>query len=116
MQARVSCVLSLLFLVGAAAAQSASRAPLQVARSAGLDPLIDSREQRLKWEAAQTWSRPQVPAANTEAEPRPIHIDQPTPATPKIRREWLQISPEAVTRGQAAPDQYRSWLTTKGER
>jgi len=116
MKARVSCALCFLLLAGVAAAQNASRAPLHSASSARRDSLIDCRDQRLRWEAAETWSRPQVPTANTEAEPRPIHIDQPTPATPKIRREWLQISPEAVTGSQSALDQYRSSLTPRPER
>jgi len=114
MQARVSCVLCFLFLGGAAAAQNPS--PLQAARSAALEPLIDFANQRLKWEAAQTWTRPPAPSANTEPEHRPIHIDQSTPAAPKIRREWLQISPEAVTSNAPAPDQRRSSLVARSKR
>ena len=97
MQTRVSCVLCFLLLAGASVAQNASQAPAKAGRSAVREQLINSASQRLQWEAAQTWSKPSLPHANIEPEHRPIHIDQPAPAAPKLRREWLQASSEAVT-------------------
>jgi hypothetical protein len=97
MLTRVSCIVSCLLISGSAIAQNAPAAPVKGPRPAVREHLVDSAIQRLQWEAAQTWDRPAIPTTDAEPRHHAIHIDQPRPARPRVRREWLQPSSEPVT-------------------
>ncbi|HWC20142.1 MAG TPA: hypothetical protein VG498_24220 [Terriglobales bacterium] len=91
---RWSCVILVLLVIGAAASQNAPAAPVKAARSSVREHLVHSANQRLLWEAMQTWGTPAILNTNSELQHPAIHMDQPPLTTPKIRREWLQPSSE----------------------
>lgn len=57
--------------------------------------VFNSASERLRWEAAQTWTAPQVPEWDVEPAQHSIHMDQPPLAIPRLRREWLHPAQEA---------------------
>ena len=70
------------------------------ARDATLNErVLESNQERIQWEATQTCSIPAIPNRNGSAQPRPIHIEnnQPALSAPKLRREWLHPSADAIT-------------------
>ena len=87
-----------LLMVGSAAAQNASVAVPKQQSASVRECLYNSEQERLLWEAAETWSRPSIPNAEQHNHQR-IQIElskQAPPTFPKLRREWLQPSPEAA--------------------
>ena len=95
MRIGVSCTFVLLLFATAALAQSA--APVTSKQRCVRERLLYSSNERIQWEAAQTWNVPAIPNSETEPEHRPIHFDQPALAPPRIRREWLRPSAEAAS-------------------
>jgi hypothetical protein len=93
MRTGVSCTLLFLLLTGVAFAQSAART--KRSQSSLHERLFYSSNERMQWEAAQTWNSPAIP--NTAGEPAhpSIHLEQPPLTPPRIRREWLRPSLEA---------------------
>lgn len=93
MRIGVSCTFVLLLFTTAALAQSAT--PAKSTHRSVREHLLYSANERIQWEAAQTWNAPVVP--NAESEPRPIHVEQPALTLPRIRREWLRPSEESAS-------------------
>jgi hypothetical protein len=85
----------LLLFATAALAQSAT--PVKSAQRSVRERLLYSSNERIQWEAAQTWNAPAIPNAEIEPEHRPIHLEQPALTPPRIRREWLRPSPETAS-------------------
>lgn len=65
-------------------------------RSSVRERVFNSASERLRWEAAQTWTAPELPERNIEPAPHAIHIDQLPLTIPKLRREWLHPSQETA--------------------
>jgi hypothetical protein len=97
MQAR-RAILAVLSAATLAAAQNATTAPAKHSTRAPVhESILNSDQERMTWEASQTWSIPVVHEANP-AETQTVHIDQanqPSPTLPKLRREWLTPSDES---------------------
>lgn len=92
----VICVLG---LAGATVAQNTSNT-LNQQRMSVVETLSNSEQERLRWEAAETWSRPAAPHEQLQPSQHSLHIEnerQPTLTLPKLRREWLQPSMEAAS-------------------
>src|SRR5579859_2164412 len=69
------------------------------ARDANLNErVLASNQERIQCEATQTWSIPAIPNRNDSAQQRPTHIEnnQPPLNPPKLRREWLHASADAI--------------------
>jgi hypothetical protein len=97
---RVVCWLAVCVLGGIGTATSQNRAVSDRNRqsSCAHEPLSNSDQERLQWEAAETWSQPAIPNLD-QPNIHPIHIDldkQPSLTLPKLRREWLEPSAEAA--------------------
>jgi hypothetical protein len=95
MRIRVSCTFVLLLFATAALAQSAT--PVKSPQRSVRERLLYSSNERIQWEAAQTWNAPVIANAESEPEHRPIHLEQPALAPPRIRREWLRPSAETAS-------------------
>jgi hypothetical protein len=95
MRTRVSCTFVLLLFATVALAQSA--APVKSTHRSVREHLLYSSNERIQWEAAQTWNAPVIPNAESEPEHRPIHVEQPALTPPRIRREWLRPSEESAS-------------------
>ena len=57
--------------------------------------LSNTEGERMRWEATQLWSTPMIPNQNSEADHRPVLIEQASQSlltVPKLRREWLTPS------------------------
>jgi hypothetical protein len=85
--------LFLLTASAAAVAQSGRPIPNVAAQSNSIrERLSNTDGERMRWEAAQTWSTPVIPNQNSEADHRPFLIEQASQSAltvPKLRREWL---------------------------
>jgi len=79
--------------------------------------LLASNRERIQWEATQTFSIPTIPNRNDAAQQRPIHIENNQPALkpPKLRREWLHASADAIA-PQAMSDASGNRFTTEIQR
>ncbi len=97
MRTRVSC--TLLFLLLAVAGYAQSAAPAKRPKSSLHEQLLYSSNERMQWEAAQTWNSPGIPTAESEPAHPAIHMEQPPLTPPRIRREWLQPSTDVGTAG-----------------
>src|SRR5579872_2345405 len=60
--------------------------------------VLRSERERIQWEAAQTSSIPTIPNAKDAEGQHAIHIEirQPALNPPKLRREWLHASADAI--------------------
>ena len=97
MRVRVSAIIPFLLIAGGVFAQDAAPAK---PHSSVLERVCNSQNERMRWEAAQTWLVPAMPAIDEKAANRTVHIDpqnQPALSAPKLRREWLRGSSEATT-------------------
>jgi|SRR6185437_8234799 len=90
MRVRVICMVFCFVVGGVALAQSAAPA-----KSSVREGLLHASNERMRWEAAQTWNSPAVPPG-IEPVHGPIHVEQPPIAPPRIRREWLRPSAKAA--------------------
>jgi hypothetical protein len=101
-----SCLLS---ASAAAVAQSGRFIPNVAAQPNSIrERLSNTDGERMRWEAAQTWSTPVIPKQNSEADHRPFFIEQASQSLltlPKLRREWLTPAFDGNTsnvKGEAA--------------
>lgn len=97
---RVACWLAVCVLggIGTATSQNGPVSDRNRQSKCAHEPFSNSEQERLQWEAAQTWSRPAIPNVD-QRNIHPIHIDlnnQPSLTLPKLRREWLEPSAEAA--------------------
>jgi hypothetical protein len=97
---RAGPIFAVLFSATFLAAQNASMAaPMHAVKSAHVkERLLAANQERMCWEATQTWLAPAIPQQPDPAEHHAIHIDavnQPPLKAPKLRREWLIPSDEA---------------------
>jgi hypothetical protein len=93
-----SCLLS---ASAAAVAQSGRFIPNVAAQPNSIRERLSITDgERMRWEAAQTWSTPVIPNQNSEAEHRPVLIEQASQSVltvPKLRREWLTPALDSYT-------------------
>lgn len=92
-------ILAVLSTATFVAAQNATTAaPANHAKTTRVrESILNSNQERMSWEALQTWSIPPIREANP-AQSGSVHIDganQPSPSLPKLRREWLRPSDES---------------------
>lgn len=95
-----SMIFAVLFSATIMAAQNASMAaPVHAVKSAHVkERLLAANQERMCWEATQTWLAPAIPQQPDPTEHHTIRIDaanQPPLKAPKLRREWLTPSDEA---------------------
>lgn len=96
-----SCMIALLIFssmsVTARAQHASLAAARQVRRSVVAERIKNAENDRMRWEAAQTWLAPSVPQPSETNEARLVHIGQngqPLLRLPRLRREWLTGSSE----------------------
>ena len=94
MRVRSLCTAFCLLITSAALAQSGSSGANLAAQPSPIRERLSNADcERMRWEAAQTWSLPMVPNQNSESDNRPLHIEQVNQSlltVPKLRREWLR--------------------------
>jgi hypothetical protein len=100
---RVGWMMLWLVAAGTAVAQHAPAASQKAQRrSCVREEIFNSASERLRWEAAQTWTSPEIPERNVEPAAHAIHMDQPPLTAPKLRRDWLRPSQEAALENDAS--------------
>jgi|SRR5947209_14914536 len=97
--------LCLLITSAAAVAQSGRSLPTLAAQPNPIrERLSNTDGERMRWEAAQMWSTLVIPNQNSEADHRPVVIEQANQSLltlPKLRREWLSPAQDSETSSRA---------------